>query len=224
MKNVRLLTPEDALQLMTLRLAALRSEDHAFFTADPAAESRQNLNDWRLAAVENSAQAYFGAFLDDRLVSMGRARKWEKDTSGKTAYWGSDYTLPVYRHNPSAARLYHLRVKWCVEKGFDRAVFTIHPENARAIALHTKRGAVVVDKEPMRFANGQTVPALWFEKSLLPCGAELGTQLPASQELAMAERAKSALQLMQATYDSLIDTSADTLLANQTVSPRVVLR
>ena len=83
-----------------------------------------------------------------------------------TAYWGSDYTLPDKRGSFAAARLYALRVKWCLDHGLTEARFTIHHENTAVINLHEKRGAVHIGAEPMRFADGKTAMAHWYRIGL----------------------------------------------------------
>ena len=161
----RALTADDAGALQQLRLKALK-EDGCFFTANYQEEASRTHNQWRDAAQETTEKAYFGAFINGQLVGMVGAKKWDKDPSGKTAYWRSDYTLPEYRKSAVVARLYKLRVDWCNEHGFDQAVFTINHQNNVSAAIHTKRGAEAFGVEPLEFADGQTHMAYWYKKDL----------------------------------------------------------
>lgn len=165
MNQFRALTVDDAPALRDLRLQALE-EKRQFFTTSYDQEKSRTLQQWREAAQETEKRAIIGAFVDGKLIAMVGARPWDKDDTGLTAYWHSEYTSPEWRGKQITGELLKRRDQWCRSHGYQKAVFTINEENKKAQAVHESKGAIKFDEEPMRFADDNVYKAFWYMRRI----------------------------------------------------------
>lgn len=176
MESIRFrpLNAGDAEQLRDLRFMAVKSEVVFSFTVNLKVESSRSLSQWAEMTKETDTQIFFGAFHNDRLIGMVGAKPWAKDETENTCHWYSTYLCPEYRKLGIAQRLYRLREEWTISKGFKKAIFSLHAENERAIAIHNAQGAHEFDRELIYFGenNEKKAYALWhyrvFSDSSIP--------------------------------------------------------
>jgi len=157
----RKLTEADADDYRSIRLEALEI-DARYYTADPVAEKSRTLGQWAQACRETTQHAIFGAYDDGKLVATSVVDMFSENA----ARWGSTYVKPEYRKMHLADKLLALSADWTLAAGRTTAVFTVRADNKRARYVHEKNGAYVTRQEPMRFADGETVPTYWYEKRL----------------------------------------------------------
>lgn len=159
----RQIRAQDWRELKRLRLEALEAETQ-FFTADAEAERARTDAEWEAEAAPDEDHSYFGVFEGGSLAAMAGAVRFSHDAVRLV----SSYVPKNKRGRGYAGMMNDAREEWAIGKGFKRAVFTIHLANAPSRRLHESRGGAQTHTEHMRFADGSTAAATWWEKPLNP--------------------------------------------------------
>lgn len=162
----RALNADDAAAYKRVRMKALTGEDARFFTADPKKEGAYSLNDWKAACAETCKHVVLGAFSGKELVGIMAVSHFEKDPTGKTAYYGAAYVLPEFRHASLTKELVLMQDLWAKEHGYEKASFTIKKDNVEWFQRQVSHGAEVKEEFDAFFADGTTAPICRLERPL----------------------------------------------------------
>jgi GNAT superfamily N-acetyltransferase len=157
----RALSSADAEAYKELRTKAVTEQDRRYFYVDPEKELAQ---DWRAVCAETCDKALFGAFDGNRLVGAMASTLWERDATGKTAYYRAAYVLPEFRHTFVTKALINMIDNWAIKHHCDKAVYAIREDNKNWIEKQIKNGAAIIGDEPMRFADGSTAKTYWLQR------------------------------------------------------------
>jgi len=106
-------------------------------------------------------------FLEKSLVGVMTVNIWDEDTTGKTAYYTAAYVMPRFRHTEVSKTLNKMLDLWAIERGCDKAIYTIKPSNTRWLAGQIKNGSLIKKQEMIGFADGTESPTYWLERKLV---------------------------------------------------------
>ncbi len=183
MMHVRHLNEHDAFRYRYFRLRALKKEPE-LMGQSLENEEALSFDHWISETTETQDKCIFGLFDQMRLVGILMARRHnDKDSSGKTAYWGYAYIRPEYRGGGYGKPLYLLREEWTRDKGFTRVVFNFGKKNSKSLKMHRAHGAKYTHKELVTLPNGEQEHWYWFEKDLPPRPVHMSPQVGEKRKL-----------------------------------------
>jgi len=160
--SARNLTADDAVYLRMIRLEALKFYGKDFDKLHDR-EILQPISYWEELAKGMDIGQFLGLYNDDELVGIMCTRIWEKDTSGKTAFWWGNFTLPQYRSRGIVKALYQHRIDWAEERGCNKAVAYVHgAHTARPVSILKKLGGVYTHTEMVKHGPCEPISCDWY--------------------------------------------------------------